>query len=55
MNTHPTHTCVGRMGAMANDSTIGVGVVVVVVACMCFWCVGVFVALVCVGWELFHS
>ena len=27
----------GRMGAMAIDCPIGVGVFVVVVACMCFW------------------
>ena len=41
-NTHPTHTQVG-MGAMANDSTIGVGFlfitpsVVVLLLYMCFF------------------
>ena len=44
MNTHPTHTQVGGWGLWSMIVPIGIGdfvVVVVVVACVCFWCMGV--------------
>ena len=58
MNTHPTHTQVGGWGLQPMIAPIGVavGVFVVVVAYMCFWCVGLrFLALVFVWWEVFCS
>ena len=55
MNTHPTHTQVRGWGPWPTIVPIGVGVFVdlVVVACILVWCVGAFLALVCVWREWF--